>query len=89
MLLENPTRSADFALLLYCKNQPEKWVYEKIEEHLKPIILNNLPIDNVKATTIILIGNLCNRFSSKSEPNYLEEIRLWFKSLINGKNWYN
>ncbi|EFA00614.2 early endosome antigen 1 [Tribolium castaneum] len=79
--LRNPVRSSDFALLLYCKNRPEKWVYEKIEEHMKPIV-EQIPKENFKAAVIILIGNLYNRFSSKSEVNYLPKIREWFRSLL-------
>lgn len=82
--IENPCRSSDFALLLYCRNRPEKWVYEKIDEHLKPLVSLNIQ-DNFKASLVILIGNLYHRFSSKSEINYLPKIRDWFKSLINGK----
>ncbi|XP_044270713.1 early endosome antigen 1-like [Tribolium madens] len=79
--LRNPVRSSDFALLLYCKNQPEKWVYEKIEQHMKPVVAQ-IPKENFKAAVIILIGNLYNRFSSKSEVNYLPKIREWFRSLL-------
>ncbi|XP_063919834.1 putative autophagy-related protein 11 [Zophobas morio] len=79
--LKNPSRSSDFALLLYCKSRPEKWVYEKVDEHLKPLVSMEIQ-DNFKATLIILIGNLYNRFSSKSEVNYLPQIREWLSSLV-------
>ena len=83
---ENPSRSSDFALLLYCKSRPEKWVYEKVDEHLKPLVSMEIQ-DNFKATLIILIGNLYNRFSSKSEVNYLPQIREWLSSLVKGKTF--
>lgn len=77
-------------------------MYEKIEVHLKPIcdeLDKRLNVDgiseemfdcfnNKKIAIIELLGRLYHRFSSKSEPNYLPEIRLWLKSLIEGENRY-
>lgn len=79
--LGNPVRSSDYALLLFCKNHPDKWVNEKIDQHLKPLI-DKIPNDNSKAAVIILIGNLSHRFSSKAEVNYVTGIRQWLRSLI-------
>lgn len=76
---------SDFAILLFCKNHPTKWVYKKIQDYFKKIV-EQIVNENFKATVIILIGNICSQFDAKCEydANVLQEIRKWLLSIADG-----
>ncbi|XP_018577558.1 uncharacterized protein LOC108915892 isoform X2 [Anoplophora glabripennis] len=87
--LRNPNKSSDLAIRLLCKNKDTKWVYKKVNEFFKPLIYK-IPSENVnfKATSIILIGNICRHFKPENEfdESSLNDLRRWLTGLTEGEN---
>lgn len=81
---ENPVTPGDFPVLLYCKNNNCKWVCQKIDTLIKPL-LSNIKNDNFKATLFVLIGNILSQFREKSNLEYTESTKDWLKALTKGK----
>ncbi|XP_044764968.1 uncharacterized protein LOC123321435 [Coccinella septempunctata] len=77
--LKNPVAPADFPILLYFKNNDCKWVFQKINSLIKPI-LSNVNV-NFKATLIVLIGNIMSQFPKRSNLEYIESAREWLESI--------
>ncbi|XP_045463918.1 putative uncharacterized protein DDB_G0282133 isoform X2 [Harmonia axyridis] len=79
--LKKPEAPADFTILLYTKNCECKWVCQKINDLIKPI-LEKVKNVNFKATIIVLIGHIMNPFIGKSHSEHVESIRKWLKEQV-------
>ncbi|XP_060519480.1 uncharacterized protein LOC132697825 [Cylas formicarius] len=83
--LRNPSdRLGDCALLLFLKNKPTKWVYRKMKDNIMPL-METIPAENrnLRATFIIMLGNVCNGFDKYEEYDWsvILEMERWFRSL--------
>lgn len=91
----NPSiKISEFAILVFLKNQPVKWVYPKMKEKIMPLydlIPKSNP--NLKATLLILLGNIGRAFNKFDEYEWsvIQEMNDWFQGLEEGiklKNIY-
>nr|XP_022915766.1 MATH and LRR domain-containing protein PFE0570w-like isoform X2 [Onthophagus taurus] len=78
---ENPSKFLEFALLILFKNHPNKWVYEQMRIHLKPL-LNDSADNHVKKAIVVLISNTLPQFGSDN-CQYVQEIKTWLNLNLN------
>ncbi|XP_071056971.1 serine-rich adhesin for platelets-like [Onthophagus taurus] len=78
---ENPSKFLEFALLILFKNHPNKWVYEQMRIHLKPL-LNDSADNQIKKAIVVLISNTLPQFGSDN-CQYVQEIKTWLNLNLN------
>lgn len=79
--------TAEYAIIILCKNSPHNWVFEKLDAKFKLLLKASLNSgDEVIAMQLInLITVITKQFSIKTESIFIKNIEIFLKSLINGR----
>lgn len=73
-------------MLILCKSQENKWVFQQIEQHIKPKI-HELQDLELKSHFVMLVLLLCKQFNVETDACVLKNIEIWMKNIQCGKTY--
>lgn len=81
------SQTAEYAIIVLCKNSPSDWVFEKADKVLKLLLKASLGKgDQATAKQLInLIAVITKQFCPSTKSVLIKNIEVFFKCLIKGK----